>query len=557
LLALTGSPSWGNAEEYPWTTGLLIPYTVEAKAYAALIAERFPDGAEVAVFVVNNEFGQVYAEAFKEIAPEYGITIVDEQTIEATDSAPPVAQVNAIAAKAPDAVLAVPLGAGCASFLSEVAAAKAANAGWAPEMYLTNTCSSSLILGLAGAAADGLYTSNNLVDVLDPETAALPAVAEYLAFMESLGKSDIVTTATAGWHAAEMTVAILKQAQESGVLSRASIINAARNFDQVGSLTREGVRMKMAGVADQFIAESLQVVQYDADTKLFTDIGELITEFESGFGSTIDRYVRGRPALRGGPFALSVHFSRNDHDLAGAGDLGDEGPIVAVVVGGAAGELGSDRGRRGRFALGVAIGVPGLSRQVLALEELLGLTLEIAGRGGAPGQRQEGQHAHGHEERGCTSHRLDTLDEMRALFSESNVTMTSAIHTSAKPMMRLVFSFSWYTSQPSRKLMIGTEYCIGPRTVRGSLCDAWAKSSNGIAVMTPVRATRTSSVAEAERKTEFSCWTCQATRANAGTTRTMVSEVRLSRGDRGTCRFRSPYTDQVAAIARAYTGSRP
>jgi hypothetical protein len=39
--------------------------------------------------------------------------------------------------------------------------------------------------------------------------------------------------------------------------------------------------MKMAGVADQFIAESLQVVQYDADTKLFTDIGELITEFES------------------------------------------------------------------------------------------------------------------------------------------------------------------------------------------------------------------------------------------------------------------------------------
>jgi hypothetical protein len=148
-------------------------------------------------------------------------------------------------------------------------------------MYLTNTCSSSLILGLAGAAADGLYTSNNLVDVLDPETAAQPAVAEYLAYMESLGKSDIVTTATAGWHAAEMTVAILKQAQESGVLSRASIINAARNFDQVGSLTREGVRMKMSGLADQYIAESLQVVQYDADTKLFTEIGDLITEFES------------------------------------------------------------------------------------------------------------------------------------------------------------------------------------------------------------------------------------------------------------------------------------
>ena len=138
-----------------------------------------------------------------------------------------------------------------------------------------------MILGLAGPAADGLYTASNLVDVLDPETAALPAVAEYIAYMESLGKSDIITTAGAGWHTAEITVAILRKALESGVLSRASIINAARNLDVVGMLTREGVRMKMHGLADQFIAESLQIVQYDAETKLFTDIGSLITLYES------------------------------------------------------------------------------------------------------------------------------------------------------------------------------------------------------------------------------------------------------------------------------------
>jgi len=282
LLALTGSPSWGAAEEYPWTTGLLIPYTVEARAYAALIAERFPDGANVAVFVVNNEFGQVYAEAFKEIAPEFNITVTDEQTIEATDNAPPVAQVNAIAGGAPDAILAVPLGAGCATFLSEVAAAKAANAGWEPEIFITATCSSPLILGLAGPAADGIFTANNLVDILDPEVAALPAIAEYLAYMEGLGKADIVTTAAAGWHTAEMTVKILAQAQASEAgLTRASIINAARNFDQTGTFTREGVRMKTSGVEDPYIAESLQVIQYDAETQRFTDIGELITEFES------------------------------------------------------------------------------------------------------------------------------------------------------------------------------------------------------------------------------------------------------------------------------------
>lgn len=282
LLALTGSPEWGRAEEYPWTTGILIEYSAEAKAYAAAIAKNYGDDANVAVFIVNNEFGQVYAEAFKEIAPEFGINIVDEQTIEATDSAPPTAQVNSIASKRPDAILAVPLGVGCVSFLTEVANAKAANAGWDPQIYLTATCASSLILNLAGPAANGLFTANNLKDILDPAVAAEPAIAEYIAYMTSLGKADIITTAAAGWHTAEMTLLIIKQAMESPEgLTRASIINAARNFDQVGTFTRDGVRMRMNGLTDQFIAESLQLIQYDAETKLFTDIGELITEFES------------------------------------------------------------------------------------------------------------------------------------------------------------------------------------------------------------------------------------------------------------------------------------
>ena len=281
LLALTGSIGWGDAENYPWTTGVLVPYDVEVKAYATAIQRDFPDGADVAVFVVNSEFGQEYLTTINEIASEYGINIVDEQTIEATDSAPPTAQVNSIASKLPPVILAVPLGAGCATFLGEVANAKAANPGWEPRLYITSTCASSLILGLAGAAADGLYTSNNLVDVLDPEIAALPAVAEYLAFMRAEGLTDIITTGGAGWHTAEMTIAIIKQALESGELTRASIMNAARNFEGVGMLTRPGVTMKMSGTSDQYISQSMQIVQYDADTQLFTDIGDLITEYES------------------------------------------------------------------------------------------------------------------------------------------------------------------------------------------------------------------------------------------------------------------------------------
>jgi len=282
LNALTGSPAWGEVADYPWTTGILVPYTVESKVYAKQLAEMYPDGANVAMFYVNNEFGQVYADAFKELAPDYNLTIVDEQTIEAEDPAPPVSQITSIAAKKPDVVMAVPLGAGCVTFLGALADAKAQNTDWKPATFITNTCASSLILGAAGAAADGLYTSSNLVDVAAPANADKPNVKEYLAFMEAQKLSDIATTASAGWTAAEATVAILKQAAESPEgLSRASIINAARNFTFTPMLARDGVVDKSSGEEDPFLAQSLQVLQYDADTATFTDIGSLITEFES------------------------------------------------------------------------------------------------------------------------------------------------------------------------------------------------------------------------------------------------------------------------------------
>jgi hypothetical protein len=38
---------------------------------------------------------------------------------------------------------------------------------------------------------------------------------------------------------------------------------------------------KSMGAADPYLAESLQVLQYDATKKVFNDIGSLITDFET------------------------------------------------------------------------------------------------------------------------------------------------------------------------------------------------------------------------------------------------------------------------------------
>ena len=74
---------------------------------------------------------------------------------------------------------------------------------------------------------------------------------------------------------------MLRAAAESeDGLTRASILNAARALDFPFSLAREGVAFRTNGTEDAYGLESLQVVQYDADTKTYTDIGELITTYE-------------------------------------------------------------------------------------------------------------------------------------------------------------------------------------------------------------------------------------------------------------------------------------
>ncbi|MFV0308056.1 MAG: ABC transporter substrate-binding protein, partial [Desertimonas sp.] len=285
MMALSGLPEFGDeVADYPWTFGGQMVYDVEAAAYAQSMVDTLGEGITAAIFYTNSEFGQVYQEAFGTAAGEAGISIVSEQTIEATDTAPPTAQINEIAAQQPDAIMAVPLGAGCPVFLAELENAKAANAGWDPAVYITNTCASQLILMAAGEAADGIYTSaySGLHDVLDPAQAALPDVAEYVARMTDLGKTDFLSTAAAGWNTAEVTVEIIRRAAESeSGLSRVSIIEAARDLDYHPSLARDGANARMAGEEDGFLFEAVQVIRYDQPNGIWVDVGEMILDDES------------------------------------------------------------------------------------------------------------------------------------------------------------------------------------------------------------------------------------------------------------------------------------
>ena len=286
LFALSGAPAFGDPANYPWTVGGLPPYNTETLVYIEDMKSEFPDGATVAVHAVSSEFGDYYVDTMEANAADAGFEVQTVQRIEAADANPPSAQVAEIASGTPDIILAVPLGAQCPTFLNELANAKAANPGWEPRLYITSTCASPLILGIAGAAANGLFTISSAIDVADPKNAENPEVVAFKEYMLAQGfaADGDFATAAAGWNTGESLVAVLAQAAASGEITRASILNAMRSLDYHPALFREGVNLVTNGEEDGFPLESFQVIQWDATAKIYTDIGEVITSYE---GTTV------------------------------------------------------------------------------------------------------------------------------------------------------------------------------------------------------------------------------------------------------------------------------
>lgn len=283
LLVMSGSPIWGDVESYPWTMGSLPPYSVETGAYVDHITADLGEGTTAALFFGNNEFGHGYADAFREHTAEAGVEIVDEQTIEVTDSNPPQSQITSMAAKRPDVIMAVPIGAQCISFLNELGNARAANPGWEPRLYITSSCANPLLLAISGAAADGLITGRYVLGADDPATAGDPAVAAFKeAAAPHIDVPDGKYQATpVGWNQGEMLLAILREAADRGPLTRASILEAARTISFTTPLMDAlGITLTTDGEEDPFLLESIQVVQYDHETGSQVAVGELFTESE-------------------------------------------------------------------------------------------------------------------------------------------------------------------------------------------------------------------------------------------------------------------------------------
>ena len=254
LFAATGSPAWGDPT-YPWTLGsTLSPYSLEGKAFADLLAEEQPD-AKVAMLVQDDDFGKAYEEGFKKAIEGTDIELVkvEKYTTGATEVS---AQITSLAASGADAFFN-----GATLLACPDALTKAAAAGWMPITWVSATCTSKTLMGVAGANANNAYSYTNLKDPLNPDwddDAAMMEYREKVAQYQPDADLDNGIVAY-GWTQGALLVEALKAAEKP---TRLAVMESMHNFSasDVGLLL-PGVTVK-TGPDDPYLGEAFNVMKY-------------------------------------------------------------------------------------------------------------------------------------------------------------------------------------------------------------------------------------------------------------------------------------------------------
>lgn len=278
LFAATGSPAWGDPD-FPWLVGsTLAPYTLEAKAFADYLKKENPD-AKVAMLVQDDDFGKAYEDGFKNAIEGSDITITKVSTY------PPGAnevasQVTGLAATGADTFFNGATLLACPNALT-----KANEDNWKRAYtFVSGTCISKTLMGIAGEDADGVLATTNLMDPQNPAFADDEAMTTYKSTIKDYGAKDV--DVDNGIVAYGYTQAAIFQyvLEKSPKLTRTAVLETLKSIDTEDlGLVLSGATIKMSE-DDAYLVEDLQMIQYDASKGYFSDVGDLI-DFE---GQTAD-----------------------------------------------------------------------------------------------------------------------------------------------------------------------------------------------------------------------------------------------------------------------------
>jgi len=272
LFPSTGSPAWGNPK-FPWTIGsTLAPYSLEGQAFAQYLKDKKPD-ATVAMLVQADDFGRAYEDGFKRAIKGTKIKVVKVEKYQ-TGANEVGAQLTSLAATKADAFFDGGTLLACPDALK-----KAQAANWKPITWVSGTCISKTLMGIAGDAANGAISMTNVKDPFNPafkDDAAMKLYREKVKKYSPDADLDNGIVAY-GWTQGALLVKAMESAKKA---SRLEVMEAVRNMKGLdGGLLIDGAKVTTSGERDPYMGETVQVIQFDASKKYFSKIGQPI-DFE-------------------------------------------------------------------------------------------------------------------------------------------------------------------------------------------------------------------------------------------------------------------------------------
>ena len=255
----TGFPAWGDPKNFPWTTGGIPSYTVEAKVWVEFIKTKFPDAKKVAILSFNNDFGKTYKTTLDAALPAAGYEIVADVVHEATSDLSN--EVPQLLAGAPDVIIGGTTSTFCTSLMT-----LARQGGFTGPILNSYTCQSiQQFMVPAGEAAANVYTLVVLKDPSDPAYADDAGIKQYLDDVATYGPGIDATVGNVltGYNAAFAVVdALTRAAKMEGGLTRANLMNAFWSLNLTGPGLIGGTS-RVDGVTDAYIAEFGVMAEYD------------------------------------------------------------------------------------------------------------------------------------------------------------------------------------------------------------------------------------------------------------------------------------------------------
>ncbi len=278
---VSAHPAWGDPDQHPFTTGLELAYSTEAIVWGAWIRTNLSSQVPVEVvgLVSDNDFGEIYADAFGEWAAR-NPDVVSELTLVRHDPAKleVAEEMEEVAELEPEVFLSMTTGLPCISALTE--ADRLGVLDGALATFNPSVCKQpSAYMVPVGPAADDILVVGGGIRSLDDPLLADDTFATFARTRLTEGglepRQSLVAIGFAhyGWAHVE---ALRLAAALPGGLTRSNLVLALRNLDLQHPMLLDGVRFSTQGARDGFVIEGAEVSRYDAEAGAWFQEGAAI-----------------------------------------------------------------------------------------------------------------------------------------------------------------------------------------------------------------------------------------------------------------------------------------